>query len=100
MAEAIKKFMESFEQVFDKDWDYTKEQLGVYEETEQQKQMEGIYIIDPNGTFLNPKVEDEIEDWGHRGNLLQEYRNLKNFYQTVVFCKRRTILSSRSNSFY
>jgi hypothetical protein len=34
-------------------------------------------MIFGNGTFLNPKVEDETEDWGFRGFLLQEYRRLK-----------------------
>lgn len=39
--------------------------------------MGSIDIISENGTFLNPMVEDEIEDWGNRGALLDQYRNLK-----------------------
>jgi hypothetical protein len=81
--DAVVKFLTEFEQVFDKDWDYTKQQLGISEETELQKEnsrklgLETIYRISPNGTFLNPKVDDEIEDWGYRGSLLREYRALK-----------------------
>lgn len=81
--ERINEFINAFEQVFDKDWSYTKQQLGIIEETEEQKQnaiktgLETIYFISPDGTFLNPKVEDEIEDWGYRGKLLIEYRKLK-----------------------
>ena len=83
IRDSIKKFLFAFEQVFDKDWKYTKEQLGVQEETQEQIQnsinsgLEPIYIISPDGTFLNPEVDDEIEDWGYRGSLLKEYRKLK-----------------------
>jgi hypothetical protein len=38
LKDSIIKFLDAFEQVFDKDWDYTKEQLGVVEETEEEKQ--------------------------------------------------------------
>lgn len=86
---SIRKFLESFEQVFDKDWDYTKEQLGVYEETAEQKEnsakmgLEAIYSISPDGTFLNPKVDDETEDWGYRGALLENYIQLKQLIAQV-----------------
>ncbi len=83
LKETINEFIITFEQVFDKDWNYTKEQLGIAEETQEQKQntieagFESIFFISPGGTFLNPKVEDETEDWGYRGKLLIEYRKLK-----------------------
>jgi hypothetical protein len=83
LKESVKKFIEAFEQVFDKDWDYTKDQLGIYDDTPEQKQnildagLETLYMISPNGTFIHPKVDDEIENWGHRGLLLDEYRRLK-----------------------
>jgi hypothetical protein len=83
LKDRLIKFVDAFEQVFDKDWDYTKEQLGILGETEEQKQnsldagLETIHIISPDGTFLNPKIDDETEDWGHRGALLDEYRQLK-----------------------
>ncbi len=83
LINSINKFIEAFEQVFDRDWDYTKEQLGIAEETEEQKRnsiqagLETIYFISPEGTFINPKVEDEAENWGHRAVLLDEYRKLK-----------------------
>ena len=79
----IKEFILLFEEVFDKDWKYSKEKMGIQEETQEQKNnardmgMGSIDIISENGTFLNPMVEDEIEDWGNRGALLDQYRNLK-----------------------
>ena len=84
LKESITKFLDAFYQVFDKDWAYTKECLGIIGESEEQKRnsrevgLEAIYFISPNGTFIHPKVEDEVEDWGYRSALLDEYRNLKN----------------------
>ncbi len=84
LENSISKFIEVFEQVFDKDWSYTKERLSIEDETEEQRRnsivagLETIYFISSNGTFINPKVEDEAEDWGNRGALLNEYRRLKN----------------------
>ena len=79
--DTLAKFLDSFEQVFDKDWDYTKEQLGIPDQANTEDQNEnGIYIIAPSGTFLNPKVDDEdleIVNWGNRQTLLRDYRELK-----------------------
>lgn len=80
---AVEKFLKAFEMVFDKDWAYTKEKLGIIDETEEQAEnaknagLESIHTISPDGTFLNPNVDDESEDWGFRGELLSEYRKLK-----------------------
>lgn len=82
-VQKVKEFLEAFEQVFDKDWPYTKTMLGIHEETEQQKKaaadfgMETIPIIAENGTFIHPNVDDEAEDWGYRAQLLNAYRELK-----------------------
>ncbi len=87
LHKAIKYFIESFEEVFDKDWSYTKEMLGVMEETEEQKNnakeigLETIPIIEDNATFISPMVDDETEDWGNRGRLLTAYRQLKNILE-------------------
>lgn len=84
LKNSIIKFIESFEQVFDKDWSYTKERLCIADETEEQRNnllqagLETIIFISPEGTFINPKVENENEDWGNRCALLEEYRRLKN----------------------
>lgn len=83
LKNAITKFLDAFEKVFDKDWNYTKEQLGIVQETKEQKKsslelgLETIYLISPDGTFIHPKVDDEIENWGYMAALLIEYRNLK-----------------------
>ncbi len=80
---SLERFLESFETVFDKDWSYTKEKLGIYNTLSEQDENAAdeeddiIYTISPDGTFLNPKVDDETEDWGSRGELLSAYRQLK-----------------------
>ncbi len=80
---SIAKFLGLFEEVFDQDWEHSREMLGIRDETEEQKRatqemgLETIEIIAKDGTFINPKVEDEFEDWGNRGALLKEYRKLK-----------------------
>lgn len=82
---SITSFLNLFEEVFDRDWEYSKEMMGISDETEEQKLaakeigLESIEIISNEGTFINPKVKDEIENWGNRGALLREYRILKEF---------------------
>ena len=89
------EFLESFEEVFHNDWNYTKEMLGIHEETEQNSQnsqrldLETIYTISPEGTFLEPKIDDETEDWGNRGELLEKYRNLKRLISNQKFRAER-----------
>ena len=56
------EFLGAFEIVFHYDWDYTRIMIGDEE---------------PGGTFIKPGIEDESEDWGARGQLLEKYRNLK-----------------------
>jgi len=79
----VEQFISLFEEVFDKDWKYSKEMMGIYDQTEEQKRnakemgLETIDIIADDGTFINPKIEDETEDWGYRGALLEKYRELK-----------------------
>ena len=60
----VEDFLKAFEEVFEHDWDYTSEMIG--------DENEGC-------TFLNPGIEDETEDWGNRGILLQKYRHLVKF---------------------
>ena len=79
----LAEFLEAFEDVFDKDWQHTKEMLGILKETAEQRQsaeamgLEAVHMIEREGTFLNPRVDDETEDWGNRGRLLSLYRKLK-----------------------
>ena len=79
----VREFLDAFEEVFDRDWTYTKEMLGIHSETKEQKRacaalgLETIPIIADDGTFVHPKVEDEVEDWGNRARLLEAYRALK-----------------------
>ena len=82
-SDTVREFLDAFEEVFDGDWTYTKEMLGIRGETEMEKQaaarlgVESIPIIADDGTFLHPKVADEIEDWGSRARLLAAYRALR-----------------------
>lgn len=80
---AIHEFLESFQAVFDTDWEYSKVMLGIHDATPEQDAalrelgLEGIPVVSPQGTFLAPGVDDEGEDWGNRGLLLARYRRLK-----------------------
>jgi hypothetical protein len=58
------EFVDSFELVFDNDWDHTVWTIKNPE-----------HFIE--GTFLRPNVQDEYNDWANRGNLLTAYRKLK-----------------------
>lgn len=66
----LKEFLESFELVFDEDWDYTQLNLGV-------DAQEPRTSIAPKGTFLRPGVHDESNNWGNRGTLLAGYRQVR-----------------------
>ena len=80
---ATREFLQAFEEVFDYDWTYTTSMLGIWKETAEQAEttramdLETIYMIEPDGTFLRPGVEDEVENWGNRARLLECYRRLK-----------------------
>jgi hypothetical protein len=86
-TQAILDFLEAFETVFGSDWRFTKEMLGIHDETPEQAAaaaamgLENIPIIAAAGTFLDPGVDDETSDWGNRGALLHHYRRLK-----ILFC--------------
>ena len=82
-ADKVREFLDAFEEVFDRDWAYTKEMPGIYDMTEEQKRaraeagLGSIPIVADDITFVHPKVEDEVEDWGNRGWLLLAYRALR-----------------------
>jgi len=59
---ALREFIGAFEVLFHHDWSYAKGMIGDEEE---------------GCTFLKPGLDDEIEDWGSRGELLEKYRKLK-----------------------
>jgi hypothetical protein len=58
---AVAEFVGAFEVVFRYDWAYTKEIIG-----DEAK----------GATFIEPGLDDETEDWGSRGALLEKYRRL------------------------
>lgn len=78
LKETLTKFIDAFEQVFDKDWAYTKENLGIPGNSADDEN--SIPFISYNGTFINPEVDDETENWGHRAILLDQYRRLKRLF--------------------
>lgn len=61
LNQAVAEFVGAFEFVFRYDWEYTRIMIGDEEE---------------DATFLEPGLEDESEDWGARGALLERYRHL------------------------
>jgi len=80
----VREFLDAFEEVFDRDWSYTKTMLGIREATDEQRRalarcgFESTPIIADDGTFVHPKVKDEVEDWGNRARLLAAFRALRN----------------------
>lgn len=80
----LTEFFRWFEEVFDRDWPYTKGMLGIRDtKDEDRKKLRAIFgecdirhTVAPDGTFLNPRVDDPGEDWGHRGLLLASYQRL------------------------
>jgi len=61
ITKALAEFVGAFEVVFRYDWAYTKIMFG--------DEADG-------GSFVEPGLEDESEDWGARGALLEKYRAL------------------------
>lgn len=59
LQRTISEFVGAFEVVFRYDWNYSSGMIG-----------------DAEANFLEPDVEDENEDWGARGALLERYRAL------------------------
>jgi len=65
MLAAVVAFVDAFETVFgENDWVHTKEVI----------KHQDRYI---QGTFIQPGVADEYNDWENRGRLLAAYRCLK-----------------------
>lgn len=62
LIEALRQFVGAFEVLFHHDWEYAKIMIGDEEE---------------GCTFLKPGLDDETEDWGSRGELLEKYRKLR-----------------------
>ncbi len=64
LTNAAAEFVRYFELVFDNDWDHTK---NIIQDPER-------YI---KGTFANPGVGDEENNWANRARILESYRRLK-----------------------
>lgn len=83
LLELTRNFVQAFEEVFEHDWSYSKGMMGILDETEEEKKaneefgLVPIDVISDSGTFVNPKVDCEIENWGNRAILLECYRELK-----------------------
>ena len=66
----LEAFLSNIEEVFDIDWEYTKENLNIE-----------ASIISEHATFLYPNSsadELEIENWGYREKFLKQYQEIKN----------------------
>ena len=93
IKETLIEFIQDFETVFDTDWEFTSinMKIGVIELLEMPKEarklcreisknMEVIYVIADDGTFLYPKLTEnelKIANWEKRDELLNLYREIK-----------------------
>jgi hypothetical protein len=66
LLDAVVDFVEHFELVFDADWEVTRANI-----------LNSEFLISDRGTFVEPGVEDESNDWGNTGSLLDSYRHLR-----------------------
>jgi hypothetical protein len=66
----ISEFLSAYYLIFDMDWEHTKSCLESPE-----------YFISPLGTFINPKIDDEGNNWGNRPMLLNAYRKLVEYIE-------------------
>ena len=64
---AVAEFVWAVEEVFGRDWAYT----------------ESMFREVGDGTFLEPQIEDEAEDWGNRSFFLERYRKLRRIMQKI-----------------
>ena len=65
LLKAVDAFARMFELVFDNDWPTTQRNIA-----------DPTYLIEEQGTFIQPLVEDEGNNWANRGALLDAYRRL------------------------
>ncbi|MCU0093711.1 toll/interleukin-1 receptor domain-containing protein [Pseudomonas koreensis] len=70
LNDLISNFLVSFHSVFHIDWDHSSACLSEYS------------YISPRGTFIEPQVEDEENNWANRALLLNTYRALIEFIET------------------
>lgn len=61
----ISNFLSAYYAIFEADWEHTKCCLE-----------DSQYFISPTGSFINPGVKDEGNNWGNRPFLLDSYRRL------------------------
>ncbi|MEK6233608.1 MAG: hypothetical protein N2C14_02765 [Planctomycetales bacterium] len=65
---AVAEFAWSVEELFDRDWQYTEHMFPA---------------IGDGGTFLDPNLDDEAEDWGNRAIFLERFRKLRRVMQEL-----------------
>lgn len=70
LAELIQEFIDSFQLVFDYDWNYTKDSINDF------------YLISEKGSFLNPfpgkfYCGGKGDNWANRSSFLSCYRKFK-----------------------
>ena len=65
---AVAEFVWSVEELFDRDWQHTESMFS---------------SIEDGGTFLEPNLDDEAEDWGNRAFFLERFRKLRRSMQKL-----------------
>lgn len=66
----VSEFLSAYYLIFETDWAHTKSCLENSE-----------FFISSSGTFINPGVEDESNNWGNRATLLSAYRKLVEYIE-------------------
>jgi hypothetical protein len=88
LHEALQQFLEAFEAIFDRDWAYSREQLGILPPAESEQAraalltLLGEAAIEPMplaATFLHPASPDDLGslNWGNYERLLACYVRLR-----------------------
>jgi hypothetical protein len=71
--EDLVSFVEHFELVFGNDWGMTRSCIA------------NADMIAADGTFLEPGVDDESNNWSNRGGLLAAYRKVRASLDAAYF---------------
>jgi len=101
VEKAAIEFLKSFTEVFGNDWSYTKSMLGIVDDPEKDQEEAALigsicgepnpevrYAVSPDGTFIDPQVDDVAEDWGNRAQLLEAYNILKKLLADRGLCEQ------------
>jgi hypothetical protein len=78
-ADKLIELLSRFELVFDSDWEFTTGRI-----------LDENFVAN-DGTFIEPKVDDEENNWANRARLLDAYREAISAVEAEgIYCSQRT----------